>query len=68
MQLGDSTKTIKDYHIRILTFQFIFIMYFDKTLSRSVEASVTSVTANFDEERLFRYCGKFADSMYRLYC
>ena len=52
----------------MLTFQFIFIMYFDKTLSRSVEASVTSVTANFDEERLFRYCGKFADSMYRLYC
>ena len=52
----------------MLTFQFIFIMYFNKTLSRSVEASVTSVIANFDEERLFRHCVKFADSVYRLYC
>ena len=37
----------------MLTFQFIFIIYFNETLSRSVEASLTSVTANFDEERLF---------------
>ena len=41
----------------MLTFQFIFIMYFNKTLSRSVKASVTSVTVNFDEERLFRHSG-----------
>ena len=52
----------------MLTFQFIFIMYFNKTLSRSVKASVTSVTVNIDEERLFRHSGKFADSVYRLYC